>query len=229
MISKWADLKPLAVEMRKQGRSLRDVSATLRIPKSTLSQWFKNVELTEEQKIKLQSHRSHFGHTNGSREKAVMWHKEQKKQRLEEAEVKAITSLDLIDINDETILKLALSMLYLGEGNKGGSTGLGNSDPLILNFFLKSMARIYKYDITTIKCDLHLRADQDPNELKKYWSEQLNLPIENFRGISVDKRSLGKTTYPHYKGVCVIYCGNVAMQRELIYLSRKFCSRITNL
>lgn len=226
MISKWADLKPLAIEMRKQGRSLKDVAKTLQIPVSTLSGWFKSIELTEEQEERL---RNNWLNTLAEhRGKAVLWHNEQKRQRLEEAEIKAETTLKRIHTEDKAALTLALAMLYLGEGHKTDRTGLGNSDPLILKFFLSCLERLYDYDIAQVRCDLHLRADQDPDEIKKYWSAELSIPLENFKGVSLDQRTSGKATYPAYKGVCVLSCGNLAIQRELVYLSQKFCSRIVN-
>jgi len=63
--------------------------------------------------------------------------------------------------------------------------------------------------------------------MKKYWSKELNAPVERFGKVSIDKRTLGKPTYPDYKGVCVVDCGNVAIQRKLVYISKKFCQKIS--
>ena len=72
-----------------------------------------------------------------ARKNAVDWHKDQKIKRLEIAEGQAEKILSLVNNNKET-LELALAMLYLGEGfKKSGGTGMGNSDPLILKFFLQ--------------------------------------------------------------------------------------------
>ena len=128
-----------------------------------------------------------------------------------------------VDIKDRKLIDIALSMLYLGEGFKTSKTGMGNSDPLILKFFLKNMIDVYNLDINKIRFELHLRYDQNSMQMKKYWSQQLKVPIARFSYVSFDKRTKGQKTYPHYKGVCLIDCANIAIQRKLIYLSRKFC------
>ena len=117
--------------------------------------------------------------------------------------------------------------MYLGEGfKKSPKTGIGNSDPLLLKFFLKIMLKIYKIDIKKIRFELHIRADQNPELIKKYWAKELNAPLNRFKYVSIDKRTLGKYTYPDYKGVCVIDCGNIAIQRKLVYIGRKFCEKV---
>lgn len=224
MISKWYHLKSKALSQRKLGKSIRDIESVLGIPKSTLSGWFKTVKLTNNQMKTLRDR--HNKSLSEARKSAVNWHNEEKIKRLEKAENDANKTLALIESKEE-IFELALAMLYLGEGfKKSGGTGMGNSDPLILKFFLKILMSIYNLELKNISIYLHLRADQDVEQLKKYWSKELNVPLDRFRKISVDKRTFKTKTYPHYKGVCLINCGNVAIQRKLVYIGRKFCENV---
>ncbi|KKS77082.1 MAG: hypothetical protein UV64_C0004G0013 [Parcubacteria group bacterium GW2011_GWC1_43_11b] len=224
MKSKWFEYKDKAVKLRKQGRSIRDIESELKIPRSTLSGWFKNIELKKSQKKILEQ--KHQKALIKARKGAVKWHNKQKADRILVAEIEAEKTLNKILINDE-ILELSLAMLYLGEGTKAGTkTSMGNSDPLILKLFLKSIQNLYNLKIDSISFYLHLRADQNPELMKKYWSRELKVPIKRFRKVSIDKRTIKTKTYSHYKGVCVIDCGNVAIQRKLVYISRKFCQKI---
>jgi len=224
MKSKWFEYKDKAVKLRKQGRSIRDIESELKIPRSTLSGWFKNIELKKSQKKILEQ--KHQKALIKARKGAVKWHNKQKADRILVAEIEAEKTLNKILINDE-ILELSLAMLYLGEGTKAGTkTSMGNSDPLILKLFLKSIQNLYNLKIDSISFYLHLRADQNPELMKKYWSKELKVPIKRFRKVSIDKRTIKTKTYSHYKGVCVIDCGNVAIQRKLVYISRKFCQKI---
>ncbi len=225
MKSKWYKLKEGAIKLRKQGKSIRDVEKKLAIPRSTLSGWFRSVELSESKKEKLfQNWKNALRH---ARVKAAKWHNNQKKIRLIEAKRQAEVVLEKIDHNNKDVLDIALSFLYLGEGfKKTADTGMGNSDPLILKFFLKSLIKNYSLPISKIKCELHLRADQNIKEIKNYWSRQLRIPLRNFTTTSIDKRTIGKPTYPSYKGVCVLRCSNVAIQRKLVCLSNLFCNKI---
>ena len=117
-------------------------------------------------------------------------------------------------------------MLYLGEGFKSQKTGMGNSNPIVLKFFLIIMRKLYNLNVDKISFNLHLRADQNPEIMKKFWSNELNVPIERFKNVSIDVRTKGKKTYPNYKGVCTINCANIAIQRKLVYLSNEFCNKI---
>ena len=227
MYSKWFGLKERAIKLRKQGKSVRDIEKLLRIPRSTLSGWFKNIVLDKKYQVKL--HRNWVNSLKKARKEAVKWHNHQKAERLRTAEIQALEILSQLNLKDRSVLELALSLLYLGEGFKAkGGTGMGNSDPLILEFFIKSLEKCFNIDVKKIKCELHLRADQNPVLIKQYWSKELSIPLENFTSVSIDKRTIGSSTYPSYNGVCVLRCGNIAIQRRLVYLARSFCREVAN-
>jgi hypothetical protein len=226
MKSKWFHLKEEAIALRKIGTSMTVIERKLGIPRSTLSGWFKDIELSEDQRTKLMRNR-HDGWAR-ARVKAVESHQASKALRLLKAERDAKAVLERLEVNND-LLDLAFAMLYFGEGAKSGTTSIASSDPMILKFVLAVLARNYNVTSDQIRCDLHLRMDQDEFALKDYWSKVLNLPLSAFRYAAFDKRSAGKKTYDHYKGVCVISCGNIAIQRKLVYLYKLFCERITEL
>ena len=177
MLSRWVDQKPDVVRMRMEGKSIGNIEKSFGIPRSTLSGWFKNIQLTKNQKDQLTKNRLHG--LIKARTKAVLWHNIQKENRLKEAEKQASNLLSNLDIKNLSLQELALAMLYLGEGIKGNrELGLGNSDPLVLKY------------------------------------------------VHADKRTLGSDTHPHYKGVCLIRCGNLSIQRKLVYIARKYCEQI---
>ena len=226
MESKWYHLKESALQLRKRGISIGIIEHKLGISRSTLSGWFKNIELSHVQKEQLlQNWRDGLVH---ARKKAVIWHNAQKKQRLEEAKKQAIKTLAGIDEKDKNILELALAILYMGEGSKKKiETALGSSDPLILKFFLSVLKNVYSVDMKKIRCSLYLRADQDPIKIKRFWAGQLKLPISSFNYANRDQRTAGSKTYKYYKGVCQISGPTVAIQRKLLYISSLFCERVT--
>ncbi|MDP4007268.1 MAG: hypothetical protein Q8P55_01570 [bacterium] len=226
MRSLWYELKPRAIRLRRHGLSIRDVEQKLKIPRSTLSGWFRDIKLSSKQRKKL------YGNWKNAlleaRKKAAEWHRTQKIKRLYEAENSAKITLAQINLKDKHILEIALALLYLGEGSKkNDETALGSSDPLILKFFLTALQNIYNIPVTKIRCELGLRADQNPDKLKRFWSKELHLPLSCFRQVNIDKRTEGSKTYSYYKGVCHIRCGSVAIQRKLVFLSRTFCKEIT--
>lgn len=229
MKSKWFDKKEEAIKLRRQGLSIRIIENKLSIPRSTLSEWFKNIKLTRRQKNKLLD-RWKKGLIL-AREKAGQWHRAEKEKRLLRAKNEAGQVLDRLNLYDKNILELALAMLYMGEGIKSNAeTGIGNSDPLLLKAFLHILSKNFNnVDITKIRCELYLRADQDAQEIKNFWAKELKLPLENFRYVHFDKRTEGSKTFPNYRGVCMLRCANVAIQRKLLNISKGFCERIIKL
>lgn len=225
MASKWYELKGEAVRLRKRGLSIGKIERRLGIRRSTLSGWLKNIPLSVKQKKKLLQ-----DWKNGlvkARKKAVLWHNAQKEKRLQEAKEGALKILEEIDSNNQVIHELALAMLYIREGSKKAlDTALGSSDALLLQFFLAILRRVYKVDENKIRCELSLRADQDPQKMKRYWSRVLKIPIGSFKRVNLDKRTAGVKTYSYYKGVCNIRCGTVAIQRRLVNIGNLYCKQV---
>lgn len=225
MRSKWYELRPKARFLRRRGYSLRHIEHRLGIPRSTLSGWLKHIQLSKTQSEKLQQDWKNA--LVKARVKAVVWHNTQKELRLREAESAALKTLQYIDHQDKHLLELALAILYLGEGfKKTSGAGIGNSDPELLKFFIVALNKIYAIESRTIKCQLHLRADQSPTAMKKYWSKQLRIPQKNFTSVMIDRRTVGTKTYAEYKGVCILRCGGVAIQRKLIYLGQLYVTKV---
>ncbi len=225
MKSKWSDLRAKAVQFRRGGLSIREIENRLKVPRSTLSGWFSSIELLPEQKRKLANNCKQA--LINARKKAIIWHHEQKGERIEEARQRALKTLSNINIFSPEVQELALAILYMAEGRKAAEeTSLGSSDPLMLRFFLRTLKKLYSIDVSKISCELYLRADQNDEEIKKFWSKELGLPLGKFTQIYKDNRTVGSKTYADYKGVCSIRCGNIAIKRKLLYLSQFFCENI---
>lgn len=208
--------------MRKRGASIRDIEMRLGIARSTLSYWLRHISISKfhSQNLERRAEQSLVK----ARKAAVKWHNAEKAARLDLAKEQALQSLSKIDTGNSDILELALALLYLGEGNKKSDrTAMGNSDPIILCFFVSMLQRLYDVPLMDMKCELHLRADQQPEKLIDYWSKALNIPRENFGRPILDQRTTGRPTYLDYKGVCVVRCSRVAIQRKLGYIATTFC------
>ena len=161
-----------------------------------------------------------------AREKAAVWHSEQKEKRILFAETQARETMAQLDFDNHN-LELALAILYLGEGGKSQKgLVLGNSNPDILKFFVAALKILYKVGGEKLRCELHLRADQNPKKEVGYWSRELKIPKKRFQRSYLDKRTSGKKTFPSYHGVCVVAYDNLAIQRKLMYLYQLYCQKI---
>ncbi len=213
--------------LRRKGVSMTLIERELGIPRSTLSGWFKTIKLTEDQRTKLMKNKSDGWKI--AREKAVIAHQYKKALRVLKAKQEAEKVINKIELTDE-LLDIAFAMLYLGEGSKtNGTTSIASSDPTILRFILSVLKQNYGISPGMIRCELHLRLDQNELATKEYWSKELAVPIDRFRYVAFDKRSANKPTYDHYKGVCVLQCGNIQIQRKLIYLYTMFCDKVSQM
>jgi hypothetical protein len=224
MKSKWFEYKTEACELRRQGVSMTVIEQRYGIPRSTLSGWFRDIKLTEPQRTRLMKNQQDGW--KKARENAVKWHNKQKQDRLLQADQQAAKTIEHATITPE-LLDITLAMLYFGEGAKNGTTSMSNSNPLALRFMLSVLYVNYGITPSQIRCDLHLRADQNSQTVQQYWQEELKLPASCFRYTAYDKRTVGKATYDDYMGVCVVTCQKIAIQRKLISLYNQFCSQVS--
>lgn len=225
MQSKWFKLKDKAVSLRKNGLSIRNIENKLGISRSTLSGWFKNIELAKDQKNKL--HNDWLNALVVARKKAVLWHNKSRNERKEKARKEAEKFVSNIDI-DKNIQEIILAAFYLAEGGKTeDSFVLANSNPEILLGIVNLLRKVFTIDESKFRCCLHLRKDQNEAILKKFWSKILSIPESKFYKTQFDKRTV-KKTYDHYKGVCVVNYLDLALQRRILYTGEKILSTINN-
>ena len=154
MVSRWFNLKNKVIKLRKKGTSIGVINKEYGIPKSTLSCWFRKIKLSKLQKDRIYNAASIK--MDEARKKALLWHHSQKESRILKAKLEAGSIINRLNMNDLSILELALSFLYLGEGSKDNLTSMGNANPLVLKFFIKATKRIYP-NAKLGRCQLQLR------------------------------------------------------------------------
>lgn len=206
-------LKVRAVRLRRQGVSFPTIEKKLEVHRSTLSGWFSALKLSDSaQKIILNRKKDNLKVARVLAAKSKNLAREVKKKK-----VKAEVAHDFFSLpKDKTVKEALLAMLYLGEGFKRTSTiGLGNSNPRILYVFVKLLREIYQVPNSRLSCYLHLRADQNSEKEKKFWSKSLKIPLSCFRKSQIDKRTTGKKTWKNYHGVCAVYCHDAELEKHL--------------
>ena len=215
MQSRFLPLKSRATSLRKRGLSLHYIENKLGIPRSTLSGWFKDIKLSKQQTKNLFDKWKN-GLIN-AREKAVLWHRKQRNDRIEKIRVEIRNFISGIKI-DKKIGELIMATFYLAEGGKQENNfSLANSNPEILKGIISLLRYLYQIDESKFRCALHLRNDQNESKAKEFWSKALNIPDSQFIKTQFDKRTI-KKTYEHYKGVCVLIYYDVALQRRILFL-----------
>src|SRR3989338_7203948 len=137
-------LKHVVTTLRVKGKTYKEIEATLkkRIPHSTLSNWCKSIPLPEWYHKKVQ-HQT-LKNLEKARQKSLQILR-QNQQSLLEGLYKQVFPLASL-IQNKAVAKIALAMLYLGEGAKWkGHRGLalGSSDPTIIQLYIKLLNICY--------------------------------------------------------------------------------------
>lgn len=204
MKSKYKQYKKEAIDLRKRGNTYGMIikKINVKIPKSTLSYWFKKIKLSKKAIKKMDS--SIYQNMKKARIIAINTKKEKRIAYLEKIKNKVI-HLNKIQKNRD-VAKIILATLYLGEGSKNRSSIMfGNSDPKIIRLFLKLLRLCYSIDESKFRCTLQCRADHNITELEKFWQKVTNIPSDKFYKARIDPRTIGKKSKKlDYKGVCRI-------------------------
>ena len=216
------DKKEQAIALRKQGLSIRDIELELGVNRSTLSGWLKNVELSDKQRETL--YKNWLNALVKARGMASDVHRNRRIKRVEIIANEAKKFVQSSNLNND-FKELLFAVFYLAEGTKKeNSVCIANSNPEMLKAIVKLFRKIYDPDESKFRCCLHLRGDQSDEELKKFWSNQLDIPVSQFIKTQFDKRTHTKT-YDYYKGVCVVHYYDMDLQRRILYIGNNLVEK----
>lgn len=213
--------KELVLKIQKQrslGNTYSEIvrSIGMTIPKSTLSYLVKDVVLPQNYQEKIS--KLNTSNLNRGRNIALIINRLKRKEYLEGITKKNAPVAELI--HDNNVAKIALAMLCLGEASKyssgGGRFSLGSSDPRIIVILLKLLKKCFDFNLNKLRGTVQCRADQDPEELEKFWQKVSGIPKHLFYKPLIDPRTMGKPTLKsNYKGVLRIDYFDTNLQLEL--------------
>lgn len=180
--------KQKAIKLRREGKSYSEILQVVKVAKSTLSLWLREVGLSVPQKQQLTAKRL-AGIMKGGLAK--------RNQRL--AITKKIEAEAVIEIGKITKRELFLigTALYWAEGSKqklhhsvSQPVIFSNSDLHMIKVFLVWLHAI-DVKTTDIKFSIYLHetASTRSNEIRRYWSKSLKLRINKFDKIYLKKGS----------------------------------------
>jgi len=169
--------KPQAFELRKQGKSYREIENLIGVCRSTLCEWFRDEAWSKHIK----------GLNNDKRNQISTEHllklNEGRRIMLEEkyknTEEDAVQEYEIY--KNDPLFSAGL-MLYAGEGDKRtpGVIRLANTDFFIHKVFLKFIEKFTNIKMGSIRFSTLLYPDLNIEECRKKWSEELAIPLTNF-------------------------------------------------
>jgi hypothetical protein len=215
--------KNQAIILRKEGKSYSELQALLGIPKSTLSNWLRDTDWSVKMKEQLtrqnnQHHSVRLKQLDAIRGKRLSQvYAQGKLEAGEEFEHFKYHPLFLISMG-----------IYWGEGNKASNHNIvvGNTDPLMINIFVKFLKEICGVPTLKIRAYVLLYPDLDPVACKKFWIKNSGLSEENFNKSVVIKgrHKIRKVQY----GVCNITVSSRYLKEKVLEWLRLLGQDLTN-
>lgn len=212
-----------ARNLRVTGKTYGEIRQSLKlpIPKSTLSEWCKNVKLPVNYAKRIAD--LNLNNLNKGRFIAQEINKIKREEFFKKIEQKNLPIA--IAIKNLEAAKIALAMLCLGEARKytpkGGTFSLGSSDPRIIVIFLELLKICFNFNLEKVRCTVQCRADQNTDALEKFWISVTDIPKRLFYNTRIDPRTIGKPTKKKsYKGVLKVDYFDTKVHLELESLAQ---------
>jgi DNA-binding Lrp family transcriptional regulator len=180
--------KNKAINFRKSGLSYNDISNKLNIPKSTLSNWLKDLPLSKVIKKKnLQKTKLIWA-------KNIIAYNKKRSQEYKLTTEQKINnySNEIKNINKKDLFYLGIG-LFLAEGGKKEkfSIRFANSDPIIIKIIMKFFREICEVEDKNFKFRIHIHPNIIYSNTLKYWSKITKISEKQFYSpqIAISKAS----------------------------------------
>lgn len=194
-------VKKARVLRKKEKLSLKELSRRINVPDSTLGNWFTG--------------------TIGNRWDCLIISNEKRRKQIKNSETCVVKAINALTRNEA---KFLAGLLYGCEGSKyPAHRGLAfaNSEPELILTFTKLLRKAF--DLNEQKFSIHLQIHTSHNfvELRKYWSQLLNLPEECFTKPTVTTPRGGKHRNI-YMGTCTLRYWDYRIQLKLLGIYERF-------
>ncbi len=202
MLSKTSE-KDEAVKLRKNGSSYSEILNKVKVSRSTLSEWLRNIKISSVQVDRLRSKNAQarkLGSIALRNNRIIKSKNIINKSKLE---------ISCLDINS---LRVIGTTLYWAEGSKQNEHEpskeliFTNSDPKMLKLYLLWLRRclLVKKDNIKFEIYIHETYNKTPSELSKYWAGVTKFEIDKLQKIYLKKNKVSsyrKNRGDNYHGV----------------------------
>lgn len=211
------DVRREVLCMGKLGKTYTEIQEKFPIPKSTLSVWFKNAGKKPDRTRQLE-------HLKRARIAAFATIHKNKEKRIALAAEIAKKALHRLPIENKSVQKALLAMLYWAEGAKAEMKFV-NTDPVLAKLYISLLRSAYSLDESRIRIRLHLHYYHRHRESIAFWSKLLEVPSSQFGKIYVKKRSVLKRFRKNFQGICFIIYFDSSIRRELLSLGQQIAQK----
>lgn len=199
-----------AIKLRREGKSYSEIKQQIKVSKSSLSLWLRNIPLTKKQLLRIEA----------KREKTIEKYREtmRLKRRKKLRGYYNNQFKKWIPLSEREIYIAGL-FLYSGEGDKTkrSTVSLANTDPSVIRFTLLWIMKSLKISPEKIKIQLQLYSDMDVKKETSFWKRELknkNLKflkpyIKKTKRVDVDHKGFGH-------GTCTMFVHNTLLKENVM-------------
>ena len=205
--------KELAVSLRKRGYSYRDILKSVPVAKSTLSEWLKDAPLTRVEKTALKRRRDSNITRGRIRAAAALTALRLEREHALLVEARAEYGRFIADQWFRTGIAL-----YWAEGTKRhGGFAFTNSDVDMMHYMVTWIKKFLHLPRVEMKARLYIHKPYAHENLERYWSARLGIPMKNFRKTIYKPTSLLIKKRPEYKGCLKIFADKVSLRLKMLF------------
>jgi hypothetical protein len=195
-----------AINLRLQGRSVKQIERELQVSRGSVSRWVRNVPLSDEQKHQLRINRiTSSGQMRGAQEnkrRALIRHEEARNRGFAEARTD-----DLLRV---------VAALYWGEGSKTNrQVCIANCDPNLLRIFGTWLIRSGQEDKLDFRVQYYPDNKIDEYTVKAWWLKQLpflnETHVRKFTKLTVNRASQRKHLGKQLHGTASLCVNSTAL------------------
>ncbi|MFA6278686.1 MAG: helix-turn-helix domain-containing protein [Candidatus Paceibacterota bacterium] len=213
--------KEQAIRLRRQGKTFNEIVARLGVAKSSVSLWVKDLDLPPKAQERIASLQ-----TAGQKaaRKSKMAKTQQNLLRIRNESIDIIEKMNF----DKYTALVTCSLLYWCEGAKtlnDKTFTFTNSDPVLVQAFLKLMRTAFELDERKFRVRMHLHEYHNENVQKRFWSVITEIPQSQFRQ-TYWKPHTGKNTKEGYPGCIHVMYYDVYVSRKVCAVARAFLENV---
>lgn len=188
--------KEKAIELRKKGYSYKDIMSEVKVAKSSISAWLKDLPLTTDEKRYLRKRLD--SNISRGRIKAATSNHENKLKRDKKIILEAHKEFQEYAL--DPLFHTGIS-LYWGEGAKRSNAfQFTNSDIDMVNIMLLWIEKFTEYKREDLGYRLYIHKPYAHFEYEKVWAKRLGVPLTQFKRTIFKPTNLGYKKRPSYEG-----------------------------
>jgi len=197
----------------EEGLSVGEIAKRLGVSRGTSSLWLRDVELTNEQRLRL----AERGRMCDGKLKGLKAQQEQARIRREAYQQ---TGREMMQRGADTEYRL-LCALYWAEGNKSRTTvGMTNTDVDMLKVFVQGLKKYFECsdNAFTVSVMAHLGNGLTAEEIRDYWLKSIGLPETCWRNFTLKSKyysTQNKKHKRHVYGGCSVRVQSVEIVQKL--------------